>query len=87
MEDVYPSKNHGPDSGIGSDNGDKRLSTTEVHPYRKTHISTFMHTAHIQKYVRTHTHTQYSHINRQKKSHTYTLIKDICNHTHTQSHY
>uniref|UniRef100_A0A8C7PV12 Leucine-rich repeats and calponin homology (CH) domain containing 2 n=1 Tax=Oncorhynchus mykiss TaxID=8022 RepID=A0A8C7PV12_ONCMY len=30
MEDFYPSKNHGPDSGIGSDNGDKRLSTTEV---------------------------------------------------------
>ncbi|XP_053329623.1 leucine-rich repeat and calponin homology domain-containing protein 2 [Spea bombifrons] len=29
MEDVYPNKNHGPDSGIGSDNGDKRLSTTE----------------------------------------------------------
>ncbi|XP_072231237.1 leucine-rich repeat and calponin homology domain-containing protein 2 [Leuresthes tenuis] len=29
MEDFYPSKNHGPDSGIGSDNGDKRLSTTE----------------------------------------------------------
>ncbi|XP_036381613.1 leucine-rich repeat and calponin homology domain-containing protein 2-like isoform X2 [Megalops cyprinoides] len=28
MEDFYP-KNHGPDSGIGSDNGDKRLSTTE----------------------------------------------------------
>lgn len=30
MEDFYPSKNHGPDSGIGSDSGDKRLSTTEV---------------------------------------------------------
>lgn len=30
MEDFYPTKNHGPDSGIGSDNGDKRLSTTEV---------------------------------------------------------
>lgn len=30
MEDFYPNKNHGPDSGIGSDNGDKRLSTTEV---------------------------------------------------------
>ncbi|KAJ7996647.1 hypothetical protein DPEC_G00239210 [Dallia pectoralis] len=29
LEDFYPSKNHGPDSGIGSDNGDKRLSTTE----------------------------------------------------------
>ncbi|KAK0138617.1 Leucine-rich repeat and calponin y domain-containing protein 2 [Merluccius polli] len=29
MEDFYPSKNHGPDSGIGSDNGEKRLSTTE----------------------------------------------------------
>uniref|UniRef100_A0A674PQA4 Leucine rich repeats and calponin homology domain containing 2 n=1 Tax=Takifugu rubripes TaxID=31033 RepID=A0A674PQA4_TAKRU len=29
MEDFYPSKNHGPDSGIGSDSGDKRLSTTE----------------------------------------------------------
>ncbi|KAM6970288.1 leucine-rich repeat and calponin homology domain-containing protein 2 [Aplochiton taeniatus] len=29
MEDFYPSKNHGADSGIGSDNGDKRLSTTE----------------------------------------------------------
>uniref|UniRef100_UPI00398EB57D leucine-rich repeat and calponin homology domain-containing protein 2-like n=1 Tax=Pristiophorus japonicus TaxID=55135 RepID=UPI00398EB57D len=29
MEDFYPAKNHGPDSGIGSDNGDKRLSTTE----------------------------------------------------------
>ncbi|XP_053845860.1 leucine-rich repeat and calponin homology domain-containing protein 2 isoform X9 [Vidua macroura] len=29
MEDFYPNKNHGPDSGIGSDNGDKRLSTTE----------------------------------------------------------
>uniref|UniRef100_A0A674E1D9 Leucine rich repeats and calponin homology domain containing 2 n=1 Tax=Salmo trutta TaxID=8032 RepID=A0A674E1D9_SALTR len=29
MEDFYPSKNHGPDSGIGSDNGDKRLSATE----------------------------------------------------------
>uniref|UniRef100_A0A671R8E4 Leucine-rich repeats and calponin homology (CH) domain containing 2 n=1 Tax=Sinocyclocheilus anshuiensis TaxID=1608454 RepID=A0A671R8E4_9TELE len=29
MEDFYPSKNHGPDSGIGSDNGDKRLSTIE----------------------------------------------------------
>ncbi|XP_060941961.1 leucine-rich repeat and calponin homology domain-containing protein 2 [Limanda limanda] len=29
IEDIYPSKNHGPDSGIGSDNGDKRLSTTE----------------------------------------------------------
>ncbi|GCC31148.1 hypothetical protein chiPu_0009604 [Chiloscyllium punctatum] len=29
MEDFYPVKNHGPDSGIGSDNGDKRLSTTE----------------------------------------------------------
>ncbi|KAM9728389.1 leucine-rich repeat and calponin homology domain-containing protein 2 [Menidia menidia] len=29
MEDFYPTKNHGPDSGIGSDNGDKRLSTTE----------------------------------------------------------
>ncbi|XP_069603010.1 leucine-rich repeat and calponin homology domain-containing protein 2 isoform X4 [Ranitomeya imitator] len=29
IEDFYPSKNHGPDSGIGSDNGDKRLSTTE----------------------------------------------------------
>ncbi|XP_036404603.1 leucine-rich repeat and calponin homology domain-containing protein 2-like [Megalops cyprinoides] len=29
MEDFYHSKNHGPDSGIGSDNGDKRLSTTE----------------------------------------------------------
>ncbi|TRY57385.1 hypothetical protein DNTS_024965 [Danionella cerebrum] len=29
MEDFYPGKNHGPDSGIGSDNGDKRLSTTE----------------------------------------------------------
>uniref|UniRef100_A0A7N5ZT31 Calponin-homology (CH) domain-containing protein n=1 Tax=Anabas testudineus TaxID=64144 RepID=A0A7N5ZT31_ANATE len=28
--DFYPTKNHGPDSGIGSDNGDKRLSTTEV---------------------------------------------------------
>uniref|UniRef100_A0A3B4U4Q2 Leucine rich repeats and calponin homology domain containing 2 n=1 Tax=Seriola dumerili TaxID=41447 RepID=A0A3B4U4Q2_SERDU len=32
MEDFYPSKNHGPDSGIGSDNGDKRLSTTELQP-------------------------------------------------------
>uniref|UniRef100_A0AAY4AF22 Calponin-homology (CH) domain-containing protein n=1 Tax=Denticeps clupeoides TaxID=299321 RepID=A0AAY4AF22_9TELE len=30
IEDFYPGKNHGPDSGIGSDNGDKRLSTTEV---------------------------------------------------------
>uniref|UniRef100_H2V112 Leucine rich repeats and calponin homology domain containing 2 n=1 Tax=Takifugu rubripes TaxID=31033 RepID=H2V112_TAKRU len=30
MEDFYPSKNHGPDSGIGSDSGDKRLSTTEM---------------------------------------------------------
>lgn len=30
MEDFYPNKNHGPDSGIGSDNGEKRLSTTEV---------------------------------------------------------
>ncbi|XP_063169786.1 leucine-rich repeat and calponin homology domain-containing protein 2 [Candoia aspera] len=30
IEDFYPNKNHGPDSGIGSDNGDKRLSTTEV---------------------------------------------------------
>uniref|UniRef100_A0A8D2DGC4 Leucine rich repeats and calponin homology domain containing 2 n=1 Tax=Sciurus vulgaris TaxID=55149 RepID=A0A8D2DGC4_SCIVU len=29
MEDFYPNKNHGPDSGIGSDNGEKRLSTTE----------------------------------------------------------
>ncbi|XP_016897173.1 leucine-rich repeat and calponin homology domain-containing protein 2 isoform X2 [Cynoglossus semilaevis] len=29
IEDFYPTKNHGPDSGIGSDNGDKRLSTTE----------------------------------------------------------
>ncbi|XP_018412206.1 PREDICTED: leucine-rich repeat and calponin homology domain-containing protein 2 isoform X1 [Nanorana parkeri] len=29
IEDFYPSKNHGPDSGIGSDNGDKRLSATE----------------------------------------------------------
>ncbi|XP_028838843.1 leucine-rich repeat and calponin homology domain-containing protein 2-like isoform X2 [Denticeps clupeoides] len=29
IEDFYPGKNHGPDSGIGSDNGDKRLSTTE----------------------------------------------------------
>uniref|UniRef100_A0A4W3I6W0 Leucine rich repeats and calponin homology domain containing 2 n=1 Tax=Callorhinchus milii TaxID=7868 RepID=A0A4W3I6W0_CALMI len=29
MEDFYPAKSHGPDSGIGSDNGDKRLSTTE----------------------------------------------------------
>ncbi|XP_065702173.1 leucine-rich repeat and calponin homology domain-containing protein 2 isoform X4 [Patagioenas fasciata] len=29
IEDFYPNKNHGPDSGIGSDNGDKRLSTTE----------------------------------------------------------
>ncbi|KAM8899094.1 leucine-rich repeat and calponin homology domain-containing protein 2 isoform 2-T2 [Spinachia spinachia] len=29
MEDFYPNKNHGPDSGIGSDNGDKRLSATE----------------------------------------------------------
>ncbi|MFT7796148.1 leucine-rich repeat and calponin homology domain-containing protein 2 [Arapaima gigas] len=29
MEDFYPSKNHGPDSGIGSDSGDKRLSATE----------------------------------------------------------
>ncbi|KAJ3589203.1 hypothetical protein NHX12_010050 [Muraenolepis orangiensis] len=29
MEDFYPTKNHGPDSGIGSDNGEKRLSTTE----------------------------------------------------------
>ncbi|XP_048853655.1 leucine-rich repeat and calponin homology domain-containing protein 2 isoform X3 [Brienomyrus brachyistius] len=29
MEDFYPSKSHGADSGIGSDNGDKRLSTTE----------------------------------------------------------
>ncbi|KAG8144688.1 hypothetical protein E2320_013147, partial [Naja naja] len=32
IEDFYPNKNHGPDSGIGSDNGDKRLSTTEVNP-------------------------------------------------------
>ncbi|ETE71949.1 Leucine-rich repeat and calponin-likey domain-containing protein 2, partial [Ophiophagus hannah] len=30
IEDFYPNKNHGPDSGIGSDNGDKRLSTTET---------------------------------------------------------
>ncbi|XP_043913232.1 leucine-rich repeat and calponin homology domain-containing protein 2 [Protopterus annectens] len=29
IEDFYPNKSHGPDSGIGSDNGDKRLSTTE----------------------------------------------------------
>ncbi|XP_070991296.1 leucine-rich repeat and calponin homology domain-containing protein 2-like [Oncorhynchus clarkii lewisi] len=29
MEDFYPNKNHAPDSGIGSDNGDKRLSATE----------------------------------------------------------
>ncbi|KAM3911583.1 leucine-rich repeat and calponin homology domain-containing protein 2 isoform 2-T2 [Leptodactylus fuscus] len=29
IEDFYQNKNHGPDSGIGSDNGDKRLSTTE----------------------------------------------------------
>ncbi|XP_036082833.1 leucine-rich repeat and calponin homology domain-containing protein 2 isoform X5 [Rousettus aegyptiacus] len=29
MEDFYPNKTHGPDSGIGSDNGEKRLSTTE----------------------------------------------------------
>ncbi|XP_013359969.1 PREDICTED: leucine-rich repeat and calponin homology domain-containing protein 2 [Chinchilla lanigera] len=29
IEDFYPNKNHGPDSGIGSDNGEKRLSTTE----------------------------------------------------------
>uniref|UniRef100_A0AAR2IK71 Calponin-homology (CH) domain-containing protein n=1 Tax=Pygocentrus nattereri TaxID=42514 RepID=A0AAR2IK71_PYGNA len=36
MEDFYPSKNHGPDSGIGSDNGDKRLSTTEVCIYIHT---------------------------------------------------
>lgn len=35
MEDIYPSKNHGPDSGIGSDNGDKRLSTTEVRVHRQ----------------------------------------------------
>lgn len=34
MEDFYPSKNHGPDSGIGSDNGDKRLSTTEVFTHK-----------------------------------------------------
>lgn len=30
MEDFYPNKNPGPDSGIGSDNGEKRLSATEV---------------------------------------------------------
>uniref|UniRef100_A0AAY5EZ72 Calponin-homology (CH) domain-containing protein n=1 Tax=Electrophorus electricus TaxID=8005 RepID=A0AAY5EZ72_ELEEL len=36
MEDFYPSKNHGPDSGIGSDNGDKRLSTTE---FELMHVS------------------------------------------------
>ncbi len=36
MEDFYPSKNHGPDSGIGSDNGDKRLSTTEVNAHIRT---------------------------------------------------
>ncbi|KAM8835309.1 leucine-rich repeat and calponin homology domain-containing protein 2 isoform 3-T3 [Synchiropus picturatus] len=29
IEDFYPGKTHGPDSGIGSDNGEKRLSTTE----------------------------------------------------------
>ncbi|XP_054436379.1 leucine-rich repeat and calponin homology domain-containing protein 2 isoform X2 [Pteronotus mesoamericanus] len=29
MEDFYPNKNPGPDSGIGSDNGEKRLSATE----------------------------------------------------------
>ncbi|XP_048884437.1 leucine-rich repeat and calponin homology domain-containing protein 2-like [Brienomyrus brachyistius] len=28
-EDFYPSKNHGPDSGIGSESGDKRLSAAE----------------------------------------------------------
>lgn len=33
IEDFYPTKNHGPDSGIGSDNGDKRLSTTEVREF------------------------------------------------------
>ncbi|XP_035872678.1 leucine-rich repeat and calponin homology domain-containing protein 2 isoform X5 [Phyllostomus discolor] len=31
MEDFYPNKNPGPDSGIGSDNGEKRLSATEVY--------------------------------------------------------
>ncbi len=36
IEDFYPSKNHGPDSGIGSDNGDKRLSTTEVNAHIRT---------------------------------------------------
>ncbi|XP_018593021.1 leucine-rich repeat and calponin homology domain-containing protein 2-like isoform X2 [Scleropages formosus] len=29
LEDFYPNKSHGPDSGIGSDTGEKRLSTTE----------------------------------------------------------
>lgn len=29
-EDFYPSKSHGPDSGIGSESGDKRLSAAEV---------------------------------------------------------
>uniref|UniRef100_A0A4W6CKT7 Leucine rich repeats and calponin homology domain containing 2 n=1 Tax=Lates calcarifer TaxID=8187 RepID=A0A4W6CKT7_LATCA len=42
MEDFYPSKNHGPDSGIGSDNGDKRLSTTEVSKKQKINQIPFL---------------------------------------------
>ena len=54
MEDFYPNKNHGPDSGIGSDNGEKRLSTTEVtrtHAHRHKHTRTHRH-----KHARTHKH-------------------------------
>ncbi|XP_012891412.1 PREDICTED: leucine-rich repeat and calponin homology domain-containing protein 2 isoform X2 [Dipodomys ordii] len=74
MEDFYPNKNHGPDSGIGSDNGEKRLSTTEPSDDDTISLHSQVSESNREQTLRNDNHTLGSKIDSQKDQEVYDFI-------------
>ncbi|KAJ7411906.1 Leucine-rich repeat and calponin like proteiny domain-containing protein 2 [Willisornis vidua] len=74
MEDFYPNKNHGPDSGIGSDNGDKRLSTTEPSDDDTISLHSQVSESTREQTLRNDNHVMGSKLDPQKDQETYDYI-------------
>ncbi|XP_069895978.1 leucine-rich repeat and calponin homology domain-containing protein 2 isoform X1 [Dipodomys merriami] len=74
MEDFYPNKNHGPDSGIGSDNGEKRLSTTEPSDDDTISLHSQVSESNREQTLRNDNHTLGSKTDSQKDQEVYDFI-------------
>ncbi|KAL2768278.1 leucine-rich repeat and calponin homology domain-containing protein 2 isoform 2 [Daubentonia madagascariensis] len=74
MEDFYPNKNHGPDSGIGSDNGEKRLSTTEPSDDDTISLHSQVSESNREQTSRNDSHTTGSKADSQKDQEVYDFI-------------